>query len=94
MTVRQIIAADGWRALYMVGPLATDCELVPLVAWALGEDHIVRGLVIGADGLVGDPDMKTLASYLPPHEPIPQAYRLEELWDALAQRGERSRSGR
>ena len=87
MGARQIITAEGWRALYMRGPNAEECELIPLVAWALGDDGVVTGLVLGVDGLVGPPDAALLATYLPPAEPIPEPYRLEELWDALVKRG-------
>lgn len=87
MGVRQIITAEGWRALYMRGPAAAECELVPIVVWALGDDDEVRGMVLGVDGLVMLPDDSLLATYLPPAEPIPKPYRLEQLWDALVKRG-------
>jgi hypothetical protein len=87
MGARQIITAEGWRALYMRGPSAAECELIPLVAWALGDDDEVTGLVLGVDGLVGPPDAALLATYLPPAEPLPERYRLDELWNALVTRG-------
>jgi len=91
MGARQIITAEGWRALYMRGPSAAECELIPLVAWALTDDDEVTGLVLGVDGLVRPPDPALLATYLPPAEPIPQPYRLEQVWDALVKRGKSAR---
>lgn len=91
MGVVQIMAAEGWRALYMRGAMAGECELIPLVAWALSDNDQVTGLVLGVDGLVQFPDRTRLATYLPPAEPIPKPARLEELWDALVKRAESAR---